>query len=135
MLTADFISRIVGMVVFAIIGARLGVEISDSLRLDDLVVSFFFGLIGILFGLILTPWLTVRPVRRLSRAINEQPIEVLFTTVVGLLLGLLLALLLAYPLSLLPQLLGDWFPAILSVVLAYVFTSLFRNRSREVWGL
>ncbi len=134
MLTADFISRIVGMVVFAIIGARLGVEIADTLRLDDLVVSFFFGLIGILFGLILTPWLTVRPVRRLSRAINEQPIEVLFTTVVGLLLGLLLALLLAYPLSLLPQSLGDWFPAILSVVLAYVFTSLFRNRSREVWG-
>jgi uncharacterized protein YacL len=134
MWSADFVSRLIGMVVFTILGARLGIVTAEVLNLSELVVSFVFGLTGILSGLILTPWLTVRPVRRISRAINEQPIEVLFTTLVGLISGLLLALLLAYPLSLTPEPIGDWGALLLALLLSYVTTSLFRNRAREIWG-
>lgn len=134
MWSADLVSRLIGMVAFTILGARLGVVTAEALNLSELVVSFFFGLTGILSGLILTPWLTVRPVRWMSRAINEQPIEVLFTTMVGLISGLLLALLLAYPLSLTPEPIGDWGALLLALLLSYVMTSLFRNRAREIWG-
>lgn len=134
MWSADFISRLLGMVLFAVIGARLGVATAIALNLSELVISFFFGLIGILFGLILTPWLTVRPVRRLSRGINELPIEVLFTTLAGMISGLLLALLLAYPISLTPEPVGQWGALALALLLSYVMTSLFRNRAREIWG-
>jgi uncharacterized protein YacL len=135
MFSAEFISRIVGMIVFAVLGAQLGGIAAQALQVaNNLVISFFFGLTGILFGLVLTPWLTVRPVRWLSRSINEQPIEVLFTTLLGLVIGLLLALLLAYPLAQLPPPLNNWVPTLMSVVLAYVMTTLFRNRSREVWS-
>jgi len=133
MFSIEFLSRIVGMIVFAILGARLGVEAARAFSLSELVITFFFGLTGILFGLIMTPWLTVRPVRWLSRSISEQPIEVLFTTFLGLLFGLLIGLLLSYPLSLLPEPLGNWVPVIAVLVLAYIMTTLFRNRSREVW--
>jgi uncharacterized protein YacL len=134
MFSTEFFFRLLGMVVFAILGTRLGVSTAEVLDLPELAVSVIFGLVGVLFGLILTPSLTIRPVRRFSRSINEQPIEVLFTTVVGLLLGLLIALLLAYPLSLMPEPFGAWIPAFICVVLIYVMTNLFRNRSREVWA-
>jgi uncharacterized protein YacL len=132
-MSAEFISRIIGMIVFAIIGARVGVSFAPIIDLPELVVSLIFSLVGVLFGLIMTPWLTVRPVRSISRAINEMPIEVLFTTVLGLLLGLTIALLLSYPFSLLGEPWGRLLPAVLSVTFAYLATTLFTSRSREIW--
>jgi uncharacterized protein YacL len=90
-------------------------------------------MIGALFGLVLTPWVTVRPIRALRRTISEQPIEVLFTTVGGLLIGLVIALLTAYPLSLLDPPLGQLLPPAMVVVMGYLFTVIFNARSREVW--
>ena len=73
----EFASRMIGMVIFALVGARLGVTAAATLALPELGVSFIFSLVGILFGLIMTPWITVRPVRALSRFINEMPIDAL----------------------------------------------------------
>ena len=42
-----------------------------------------FALVGILFGLILTPWLTYRPIRFISKTINENPIDALFIAIIG----------------------------------------------------
>ena len=117
-MSSDFASRIVGMVIFALVGARVGVETADALALPELATSFIFSLVGILFGLVMTPWITVRPLRALNRAINEVPMEVLFTGVIGLLAGLIMAQLLAYPLSLLNPPWGHLLPPIVSVVLA-----------------
>src|SRR5256885_414013 len=69
----EFASRMIGMVLFALVGARLGVSAADALDLPQLGVSFIFSLVGILFGLIMTPWITVRPLRALRRFINEMP--------------------------------------------------------------
>lgn len=129
----DFASRLVGMIVFALIGARLGVDTAPLLGLPPLAVSFIFALVGMLVGLILTPYIVVAPIRALSRAITELPIETLFTTILGLVIGLLVALLLAYPFSLLPDPIGDWAPPLLSIFSAYLATMVFTARSREVW--
>lgn len=132
-MSSDFVARIIGMIVFAIVGGRLGVGLSPVLGIPDLALSVLFGLTGALFGLVLTPMLTTRPIRQVRRIITELPIEVLFTTVLGLLLGLLTGLLLAYPFSLLGEPIGGIVPAIVSAVLGYLFGTIFNTRSREVW--
>src|SRR5215207_8485741 len=98
-MTPDFVSRLVGTIVFALLGARLGVDSASTLGLPVEVTSVIFALVGVLVGLILTPWLTVRPLRTIRQTINEMAVEILMTGLVGLILGLIIALLLAYPLS------------------------------------
>ena len=129
----EFASRMIGMVVFALVGARLGVNAANTLGLPELGISFVFSLVGILFGLIMTPWITVRPLRALSHLIKEMPIEALFTTLFGLLIGLLVALLSAYPLSLLDQPWGTLLPILVLLLATYLLTTIFNVRSREVW--
>lgn len=129
----DFTARMIGMFIFALVGARLGVSAAASLNLPDLAVSFIFALVGVLFGLIMTPWLTTRPIRLLRRFVTELPMEVLFTSLIGLFIALLLGVLLSIPLSLLEAPFGTLLPIIVLLVLIYVFTSLGSVRSREIW--
>jgi uncharacterized protein YacL len=132
-MSLDFASRLLGMVIFAIVGARMGVDSAATLSLPTLATSFIFALVGILFGLIITPFITVRPLRTANRVITEMPMEVLFTGFIGLVIGLLLALLVAYPLSLLSSPLGNILPPLVSAVGAYLGIALFTARSRETW--
>ncbi len=129
----EFASRMIGMVIFALVGARLGVSAAAALALPELGVSFIFALVGVLFGLIMTPWITVRPLRALSRLIKEMPVDALFTTLIGLVVGLLLTLLASYPLSLLDPPFGTLLPAFLLLLASYLLTTIFNVRSREVW--
>jgi uncharacterized protein YacL len=129
----EFASRMIGMVIFALVGARLGVSAAAALALPQLGVSFIFSLVGILFGLIMTPWITVRPLRALRRFINEMPVDALFTTLLGLAIGLLISLLAAYPLSLLDAPFGTILPIIILLLSTYLLTTFFNVRSREVW--
>ncbi|MCU0513773.1 MAG: PIN domain nuclease [Anaerolineae bacterium] len=131
-MTPDFISRIIGMVVFAIAGARLGVQTAEFLNLDVESRAFIFGLVGLLFGLVVTPWVTVRPIRFMRHSINELPIERLLMTLTGALVGLTLALLAAYPLSLLPVPFGTFIPPLFMVIAAYLGMSIFGIRTREI---
>ncbi|NDJ60870.1 MAG: PIN domain nuclease [Chloroflexi bacterium] len=132
-MSIDFVSRIVGMVIFALLGGRLGVSASTALELPELAVSFVFSLVGILFGLILTPWITTRPLRAVGRLVNEMSIEVMFTTLLGILLGLLIGLMAAYPLSTLDPPLGGLLPAVVWLITIYLTTTIFNVRSREIW--
>ena len=131
-MSADFLSRIVGLVLFMILGARLGSDLSRSILLNIESSTFLFALVGMLFGLIMMPWLTVRPIRAIRRNITELPVEKLLMSILGLLTGLGLALLLAYPLSLLYEPLGTWLPPIVSIVAAYLGSYTFGIRSREI---
>ncbi|HEX2908280.1 MAG TPA: TRAM domain-containing protein, partial [Phototrophicaceae bacterium] len=94
----------------------------------------FFSLVGMLVGLILTPWLTVRPWRAVRAVVNEMPVDVLFMALAGLFVGLLAGLLLAYPLSLLDAPLGTLLPPALSVLSGYLIMTIFIVRAREIWN-
>jgi uncharacterized protein YacL len=132
-MTPDFASRIIGMVVFSLIGARLGTDWSAPLGLPPIVTTVIFSLVGVLVGLILTPWLSVRPLRAARKVINEMPVEVLSMGLLGMGGGFLVALLAAYPLSLLQPPLGTWLPPIFSVLMGYLGLTLFTVRARELW--
>ncbi|MEM9951234.1 MAG: PIN domain-containing protein [Chloroflexota bacterium] len=131
-MSPDFASRMIGIVVFSIIGIRLGVDSADLLSLDPQSGGFLMGLVGFLFGIILTPWITVRPVRALRRAISEMPIERLMMSLIGLILGLFIALLVAYPLSLIELPLGSYIPTILVVLFGYLGLTIFSVRAKEI---
>lgn len=130
---ADFASRIIGLFVFTFIGAWLGADASSALSMPADASSLLFALVGALVGLILTPWITVRPVRALSHSVKEMPIEVFFMTLIGAFVGLLLALLAVYPLSLLPPPFNHVIPPAVTIIGFYIGISIFRLRSREIW--
>jgi uncharacterized protein YacL len=131
-MTPEFIFRLIGMVVFAILGARLGAQTAEFLNLDIESRAFIFGLVGVLFGLIVTPWLTVRPIRFLRRSLNEVPIERLLMTMLGIMVGAVVALFTAYPLSLLPEPFGVWLPVAILLLAIYLNTTIFGVRNREI---
>ncbi len=131
----DFISRIVGMIILALLGARLGVDAASFIGYPREVAATLFALSGALMGLILTPWLTVRPFSILRRAINGMPVEMLLMAALGAILGLLVALLLAYPLSLLGAPLGTLLPLLVSSAAVYLGATTFALRSRELWAI
>jgi uncharacterized protein YacL len=131
-MTPDFMSRMFGLVIFLFLGIRLGLDSAGYLGLSSESTAFVFGLTGMLFGLVITPYITVRPVRAIRRSINEWPVELLLMSVIGMLLGLLLALLAAYPLSLLPAPFGQIVPPIVTLLFAYLGLTIFGVRSKEI---
>ncbi|MAS36421.1 MAG: PIN domain nuclease [Anaerolineaceae bacterium] len=133
MLSSEFAFRIAGMFIFTLVGARIGIDASASFALPAIVTSFTFALVGLLFGLIITPWITVRPVRFISKIINEMSIDVLFMALIGLLLGLLIGLLATYPLSLIEGPLGHTLPIAVTIAASYLGLTICSVRSREIW--
>jgi len=122
-MTSDFIIRLIGMIVLALVGLQLGAVLMDLARTPAetrVPYVLVFTLLGALVGLILTPWLTTRPFRMLRGRIRQVPAAQLIAGVVGLIIGLIIAVLLAFPLSLLPS----PFREVLPVVAAIVFGSL-----------
>lgn len=130
-MTPDFIVRMIGMVVFGILGVRFGADNAELINMAQ-GGEVLFGLVGILTGIILTPWLTTRPIRNIRRSITEWPIERLLISLFGMFIGLFMALLIAYPLSLIETPLGDFVPALLSSAAAYLGLTIFGTRSREI---
>lgn len=51
-MSLDFLSRMIGMVVFAVLGARLGADLGEAISLQQPVGGVLFGLVGTLFGII-----------------------------------------------------------------------------------
>lgn len=133
-MTSELGLRLIGMVVAALLGARLGIQLSAPPFGADLF-ALVFGLVGSIFGLVITPYLTTRPARYARRMITMMPAEVLVTSIIGLVIGLVIAALFAIPLALLPPPFGQWVPSIVAVAAAYVMITLFAVRASDVFTL
>lgn len=133
-MNTESISRLIGLVVFTVIGARVGstLAFAQAVRFDRDTSALLFALVGMLFGVIMTPWLTVRPIRFVRKLINEEPIEKVLMSAVGLVIGLTIALLLSYPLSLLDDPFGTFAPAAVSLIGGYLGLTMFNVRSKEI---
>jgi len=131
-MTPDFISRIIGLIFFTILGSRFGQSIGESINITAESGGFILGLVGALIGLILTPWLTVRPIRNIRRFVMEMPIQRLILMLIGMICGLMVGLLLAYPFSLLFGSPNNIFPLFASLTLSYLGMTIFGVRYREI---
>jgi uncharacterized protein YacL len=131
-MSADLIFRIVGMVVFSILGAYMGKGLSDYNPSQPWLFSIIFGLVGVIFGLLVTPYLTTRPIRGLRALLKRMPAETLFSGLIGLVSGLLTAALLAFPLSLLSPPLGKILPFLGVLLFGYLGVAIFVMRQADI---
>jgi uncharacterized protein YacL len=134
-MSIEFIFRLVGMVVFGILGTYLGILIGNSTNQSPELSGFLFCLVGILFGLILTPYFTTRPVRYIRRTLLSVSTQTLASGLTGLVIGLVIAALLTFPLSLLPQPFGRILPFVAVLLFGYLGVAVFVMRQTDLSAL
>ena len=134
-MSTEFIFRIVGMILFGILGALWGFQFGGDNLGESLRYSLIIGLLAALAGLVLTPYITTRPARWIRARLSRLSAETLFAGLVGMVVGLLTAALLAFPLSLLPPPLGQILPFVGVLVFTWLGVSLFVMRQGDIMGL
>jgi uncharacterized protein YacL len=133
-MSSDFFVRLFGMLVFGAAGVYLGVQLAGMAGNNAEYYAQIFGLVGVLVGLILTPLITIRPIRALRRILSQISVRTLLAAVFGLVVSLLIAGLLAFPLSLLPEPFSEILPIIVALLLAYFGVAVFVSRQSEILG-
>jgi uncharacterized protein YacL len=131
----DFIIRIIGMIAFGLVGGSLGVTLASVTTISTEEGAVILGLVGALFGLVITPLITIRPIKSLRTLLNQLDARTLGAGLVGLFVGLAVAALLASPLSKLPSYLGYLFPIISAVAFSYIGVAVFTSRRNDIFSI
>lgn len=134
-MSIEFIFRIIGMILMAVLGVLSGISFSKIASGPSEFYMVVFGLVGALFGLIITPFITTRPVRALRNILGKISTPTLVAGLLGLLSGLIFAALLAFPLSLLPSPFGDLLPFIGVLLCSYFGIMVFVMRQQDIFNL
>ena len=133
-MSIDFIFRILGMFVFAFLGWSIG-EALGSETANDFRYILVLVLAGAALGLLITPWVTLRPYAWFRRKMRQVPASQLVAVTLGLLIGLIIAALTSLPLSLLPEPWGKVLPFVALVVFGYVGAWVMMMRERDIFNL
>jgi uncharacterized protein YacL len=139
-MSIDFIFRLIGMVVFVTLGIYWGNLLGQSANqipgsFPAEVYPFVVGLVGALFGLILTPYFTIRPVKALRSLLVRISAQSLFSALLGLIVGLIIAGLLSFPISMLPAPFGNIIPFIGVIIFSYTGISIFVMRQNDLFAV
>lgn len=134
-MSADFIARLLGMALFAVLGAYFGIYLAGLANGQAELYTVSMALLGALFGLILTPYFTTRPVRFLRSTLARVSPQTLVAGLIGLIAGLIIAALLAFPISLLPSPFGDILPFIGVVLFGYLGIAVFVTRRNDLFSV
>jgi uncharacterized protein YacL len=133
-MSVDFVARLMGMVVFTFLGVYLGVYVANLADAPLEYYAIVLGLLGSLVGLILTPFISTRPLRALRALLVRVSAQTLLSGLVGLMAGLIFAALLAFPLSLLPSPFGGILPFIGVLLFGYLGVAIFVMRQNDIFS-
>lgn len=131
-MSIEFIFRIIGAVVCSVGGGFLGDWTADFLGVTAEGYVIVFALLGFLVGLILTPFITIRPLRHVSNRLSKMPGERLVAIVLGLFIGLVAAALLSLPLALLGSPFRQILPLVAAAVLSYLGVVILVSRQDDL---
>lgn len=132
-MSMNFLIRILGMIVFSILGGSWGFWFSTNNAADlSLTYTLGMGTVGALFGLIATPYFTTLPVKAMRKMLVRISAENLLAGLSGLVAGLLVAALLTFPLSMLPDPLGKILPFLAVLIFGYFGVALFVMRQADI---
>ena len=124
------------MVVAAVVGWQVGLALAGFPAggggAEPLRYVLLLTLAGGALGLLVTPYLTLVPLRRLWAAARGADAPTVLGAGVGLLTGLLAAALAAFPVSLLPDPFGRWLPTGVAVLLAWLGVTVGALRKDDV---
>jgi uncharacterized protein YacL len=134
-MSVEFFIRLAGMLVFSIAGIYLGVYLSRLANGPAQIWASVFAMVGALTGLVITPFLTTRPVRLLRARVRQTSLQTLLAAMIGLIAGLVVAALIAFPMSLLPSPFGSILPFVGALVFGYLGAAVFILRQNDVFGM
>ena len=134
-MSVEFIVRIVGMIVLFAGGYYIGSVLGESLGDQPLLWALVFAFVGALMGLIVTPFITTRPIRKIRSQIAQLSARTMIAGSVGLIVGLLIAVLVAIPLSLLPEPLSQILPFAAALLFGYLGLTIFVMRQNDISNL
>ena len=89
-------------------------------------------MVGAIAGLVLTPYLTTRPMRTIRQTLTQVSARSLLSGTVGLVVSLVVSALLAFPLSLLPEPFGQILPVIIALAMCYLGVTIFVSRQNDI---
>lgn len=134
-MSIEFFFRLLGMVVLSVPGFYLGVKLADLAGGSREQWASLFASLGALTGIILTPYLTTRPVRALRKTLSQLPATTLSAAMIGLVVGLIIGALASLPLSLLPAPFGDFLPVVGAIFFCYLGMTLFVMRQDDIFAV
>lgn len=132
-MSVDFLFRILGMLVFGGLGIWIGLGLSSTGADSQIRYVLVLGLAGAALGLLVTPWITIRPYSWLRRVIRQIPASQLFAITIGLIIGLIIAALTAFPLSLLPEPWRNVLPFVALILFGYLGAWIMVMRERDIF--
>jgi len=134
-MSLEFIFRLVGMVVFAILGVQIASLLEISPNTNSLRLSIAMSLSFAALGLLVAPWLTIKPYNWIRYQIRRLPASRLIAAIFGLAIGLAIAALLAAPLSKLPSPFNQILPISISILFGYVGIAIMVMRHQDIVAL
>lgn len=131
--STDFFSRILGAIAAGIGGGFLGDYLDALLQAGSApLYVIVFALLGVLVGLVLTPYVTVRPLRAIRHRLAVMPPERLVAVIAGIFLGLVAAALFSLPLALLPPPFRHILPLVAAVLFCYLSVVILTMRQNDL---
>ncbi len=134
-MSLEFIFRLVGMVVFAVIGAQLAKYLQISPHTISTRLSIALALSFSALGLLVTPWLTIKPFNWIRYQIRRMPASRLLSAVFGLTIGLGISALLVPPLAKLPAPFSQILPLSFSLLFGYLGIAVMVMRHQDIVSL
>jgi uncharacterized protein YacL len=134
-MSIDFLLRITAMIALGVGGFYVGARWSGIANGSPLVWGVAIAMVGALLGLVVTPYLTTRPVRNFRKRMAQVSAQTMVAGLAGLILGLLVAALISAPISALPSPIGQLLPFISAIFLAYLGATIFIMREHDITNL
>ena len=134
-MSADFVLRLIGMVVLAVLGWWVGEILGARSGGASYRYILVLSLSGAALGLLITPYITAWPFLAVRRLIRRMPAQQLVAAIVGLVIGLVVAALLAIPISLLPEPVDALLSFAGVVVFSYTGVAIMVMRQRDIFSV
>jgi len=138
-MSIDLIIRIIGLIIFGIIGVFLGqplsvliTEIWQTSHISIIVYQIITTIVLGFLGFLIAPWISIKPIKAIRKQLSNVSAQTLIFGLVGLVVGLILSALLAYPLSLLPAPFGSILPFVTVLLFGYLGIVIFVARQKEL---
>lgn len=132
----ELVVRIIGMILLGAVGWQLGEYLAGNAQPEYyLRYVVVLMLAGVALGGLITPFLTIRPIRFLRRRIRQLPAQELLAIILGLIVGLLIAALLSPVLANLPSPFGEYLPFVAALLFAYLGVIVMTARQKDMFAI
>jgi uncharacterized protein YacL len=134
-MSVDFVARLIGMVTLFVGGFYTGTILGKSAGDQPVLWAIIFGLVGALMGLVVTPFLTTRPIRSIRTSITQVSVRTMVAGLIGLIVGLIIAALVAFPFSMLPTPFSQLLPFVGVILFSYLGVTIMVMRQNDILSL